>query len=127
MPHNTIHTDQAPAAIGPYSQAVRAGDLLFVSGQIPLNPRTMTLVEDFRAQVSQVFDNLAAICQAAGSDLSDIVKLNIYLTDLSHFATLNEIMSQRFSEPYPARAAVEVSALPKGAAVEMEAVVALTK
>ncbi|UJF24314.1 RidA family protein [Suttonella sp. R2A3] len=125
MSKTIIHTDQAPEAIGPYSQAVRVGDLLFVSGQIPLDPKTMNLVEGFSAQVSQVFNNLEAICREAGGDLSNIIKLNIYLTNLSHFATLNEIMSERFSAPYPARAAVEVSALPKGAAVEMEAVVAL--
>lgn len=120
-----IHTDQAPQAIGPYSQAVRCGDLVFLSGQIPLNPQSMELVEGFEAQVRQVFDNLEAVCVAAGGDLSSIVKLNIYLTDLSQFSVLNEIMSARFDEPYPARAAVEVSALPKGALVEMEAVLAV--
>lgn len=121
----TIHSDKAPAAIGPYSQAVRCGQFVFLSGQIPLDPVSMTLVEGFDAQVRRVFANLEAVCEEAGGSLANIVKLNIYLTDLSNFAQLNAIMSERFSEPYPARAAVEVSALPKGAAVEMEAVLAL--
>lgn len=125
MTRSVIHTDQAPQAIGPYSQAVRCGNLVFLSGQIPLDPTTMALVEGFDAQVRQVFDNLEAVCIAAGGDLSNIAKLNIYLTDLSQFSVLNEIMSARFAEPYPARAAVEVSALPKGALVEMEAVLSL--
>ena len=125
MTRSVIHTDQAPQAIGPYSQAVRCGNLVFLSGQIPLNPQTMELVEGFEAQVRQVFDNLEAVCVAAGGGLSNIAKLNIYLTDLSQFGVLNEIMSARFAEPYPARAAIEVSALPKGALVEMEAVLSL--
>lgn len=125
MTRSIIQTEQAPKAIGPYSQAVRCGNLVFLSGQIPLDPQTMELVEGFEAQVKQVFNNLEAVCRAAGGDLSSIAKLNIYLTDLGQFAVLNEIMSARFAEPYPARAAVEVSALPKGALVEMEAVLSL--
>lgn len=125
MTRSIIQTEQAPKAIGPYSQAVRCGNLVFLSGQIPLDPQTMELVEGFEAQVKQVFDNLEAVCRATGGDLSSIAKLNIYLTDLGQFAVLNEIMSARFAEPYPARAAVEVSALPKGALVEMEAVLSL--
>lgn len=121
-----IHSDKAPQAIGPYSQAVRVGDLVFVSGQIPLDPKTGELVsEDFKAQAEQVFANLEAICQAAGGDLNNIVKLNVYLTDLSRFAEFNEVMNARFQAPYPARAALGISALPKGAQVEAEAVVAL--
>ncbi|SUO91561.1 RidA family protein [Suttonella indologenes] len=121
-----IQSDKAPKAIGPYSQAVRVGDLVFVSGQIPLDPNTGELVgEDFKAQAEQVIDNLAAICQAAGGDLSNIVKLNVYLTDLSRFAEFNEVMNSRFAAPYPARAALGISALPKGAQVEAEAVLAL--
>lgn len=126
MSRSVIHTDNAPQAIGPYSQAVRCGDLVFISGQIPLDPERMELVDGFAAQVRQVFDNLEAVCQAAGGSLAHIAKLNIYLTDLSQFSVLNDIMSERFAEPYPARAAVEVSALPKGALVEMEAVLALS-
>jgi len=126
MPRVTIHTDQAPAAIGPYSQAVRAGDTVYLSGQIPLVPETMALVEGgFEAQVRQVFDNLSAVAKAAGAGLGSLVKLNIYLTDLSHFATVNEIMKEYFDDPYPARAAVGVAALPKGAQVEMEGVLSL--
>ncbi|MEJ2534498.1 MAG: RidA family protein [Gammaproteobacteria bacterium] len=121
-----IHTDDAPAAIGTYSQAVRVGSLVFLSGQIPLDPRTMELVgDDIDKQVRQVFRNLGAVCQAAGGSLDGIAKLNVFLTDMGHFPTVNEIMAEFFSEPYPARAAVGVSALPRGAAVEMEAVLAL--
>lgn len=121
-----IQSDKAPKAIGPYSQAVRVGDLVFVSGQIPLDPNSGELVGgDFKAQAEQVIDNLAAICQAAGGDLSNIVKLNVYLTDLSRFAEFNEVMNARFVAPYPARAALGISALPKGAQVEAEAVLAL--
>lgn len=125
MTRSIIHTKHAPQAIGPYSQAVRCGNTVFLSGQIPLDPETMVLVDGFDAQVRQVFDNLEAVCVAAGGDLSNIVKLNIYLTDLSQFTVLNAIMSERFTAPYPARAAIEVSALPKGALVEMEAVLSL--
>lgn len=121
-----INTENAPAAIGTYSQAVRVGDLLFVSGQIPLDPKTGELNNaSFKAQVEQVFTNLEAICKAAGGDLSHIVKLNVYLTDLAKFAEFNEVMAEKFVEPFPARAAVGISALPRGAEVEAEAVVAL--
>lgn len=124
--HKTIQTDQAPAAIGPYSQAVRVGDLVFVSGQIPLDPITMSLVDGgIDAQTRRVFDNLDALCQAAGGSLDDVVKLSIFLTDLGHFATVNGIMAEYFAEPYPARAAIGVAALPKDAQVEVEAVLSL--
>lgn len=126
MTRETIHTDKAPQAIGPYSQAVRVGDTVFLSGQIPLDPATMALVEGgIEAQTRRVFDNLRAVCEAAGGALSDIVKLNIYLTDLSHFGTVNDVMTTYFSEPYPARAAIGVAALPKAAGVEVEAVLSL--
>jgi reactive intermediate/imine deaminase len=119
-----IHTDHAPAAIGTYSQAVKVNNTVYLSGQIPLDPETMELVsEDIAAQISQVFDNLTAVCKAAGGDLSNIVKLNIFLTDLGNFPVVNEIMAQRFQEPYPARAAIGVRALPKGAMVEMDGIV----
>ena len=117
-----IHTDRAPAAIGPYSQAIRAGDSVYLSGQIPLDPATGEVVEgDFEARVRRVFDNLAAVSEAAGGSLADIVKLNVFLTDLGRFAEVNRIMAEVFSEPFPARAAVQVSALPKGVDVEMDA------
>jgi reactive intermediate/imine deaminase len=126
MPREIIHTEQAPQAIGPYSQAVKTGNTVYLSGQIPLVPETMELIDgDMPAQVRRVFDNLAAVARAAGGDLKDIAKLNIYLTDLGHFATVNELMSEYFDEPYPARAAVGVAALPKGAAVEMDAIMVL--
>ncbi|QMT33010.1 RidA family protein [Conchiformibius steedae DSM 2580] len=127
MSKTIIHTDQAPAAIGAYSQAVRSGNTVYLSGQIPLDPTTMQLVSDndFAAQTHQVFKNLRAMCQAAGGSLDDIVKINAYLTDLSHFATFNEVMAQYFAQPYPARAAVGVASLPKGALVEAEAVLVL--
>ena len=126
MSREIIHTDEAPAAIGPYSQAVKTGDTVYLSGQIPLDPASMELVDgDFEAQVERVFDNLEAVCRAAGGSLADIAKLNIYLTDLSRFATVNALMEARFSEPYPARAAIGVAALPKGAEVEMDAVMVL--
>ena len=118
-----IHTEAAPAAIGTYSQAVRAGRTVYLSGQIPLHPGTMQLVQgDIDAQIRQVFDNLAAVAQAAGGGLGNVVKLTVYLTDLGHFARVNEIMAQYFKAPYPARAAVGVAALPKAAAVEMDAI-----
>ncbi|NMH66320.1 RidA family protein [Shewanella salipaludis] len=121
-----IATDKAPAAIGTYSQAVKVGNTVYLSGQIPLDPQSMQIVsEDFSAQVVQVFDNLTAVCTAAGGSMSDIVKLNIFLTDLSHFATVNEIMSRYFSQPYPARAAIGVKELPKGSLVEMDGVMEL--
>jgi reactive intermediate/imine deaminase len=126
MTRQAIHTDQAPAAVGPYSQAVRHGDLVFLSGQIPLDPATMKLVDgDIASQVHRVFRNLRAVCEAAGGSLDGIVKLNVYLTDLGNFATVNAIMQEYFAEPYPARAAVGVVALPLGAEVEMEAVLGL--
>lgn len=120
---SVIKTDQAPAAIGPYSQAIKAGSTVYLSGQIPLDPATMELVGGgMDAQVRRVFDNLSAVCDAAGGALHDIVKLNIFLTDLGHFNLVNEIMKEYFQEPYPARAAIGVAALPKGAEVEMDAV-----
>lgn len=123
MTKTIIATDAAPAAIGTYSQAVAVGNTVYLSGQIPLVPATMQLVEgDFSAQVHQVFHNLQAVCEAAGGDLNGIVKLNIFLTDLSHFATVNSIMAEYFQQPYPARAAIGVAALPRGAAVEMDGV-----
>ncbi|MDE0001440.1 MAG: Rid family detoxifying hydrolase [Rhodospirillaceae bacterium] len=123
MAFETIHTATAPAAIGTYSQAVRAGGTVYLSGQIPLDPDTMELVAGgIDAQIRQVFENLAAVAQAAGGGLGDIVKLTVYLTDLGHFPQVNEIMSQYFQEPYPARAAIGVAALPKAAAVEMDAI-----
>jgi reactive intermediate/imine deaminase len=126
MHKQAIHTRQAPAAIGSYSQAVRAGALVFLSGQIPLDPQTMDVVDgDFAARARQVFDNLAAVAAAAGGSLDDVVKLTVYLTDLANFATVNEVMSGYFSEPYPARAAVGVASLPKGVDVEADAILAL--
>lgn len=126
MRREIIATESAPRAIGPYSQGVKVGDTVYLSGQIPLEPRTMALVEgDIAAQIRRVFDNLSAVAQAAGGSLDDIVKLNVYLTDLSHFALVNEAMSEHFREPYPARAALGVAALPKGAAVEMDAIMVL--
>ncbi len=120
---SVIKTDKAPAAIGTYSQAIKAGSTVYLSGQIPLDPATMQLVGgDMAAQVRRVFDNLTAVCEAAGGSLRDIVKLNIFLTDLSHYAQVNDIMAEYFQEPYPARAAVGVAALPKGVGVEMDAI-----
>lgn len=121
-----IATDKAPQAIGTYSQAVKVGSTVYLSGQIPLVPTSMEMVsDDFSAQVVQVFENLTAVTEAAGGALSDIVKLNIYLLDLSHFATVNEIMSRYFQQPYPARAAIGVKELPKGSLVEMDGVMEL--
>lgn len=121
-----IATDEAPQAIGTYSQAVKVGGTVYLSGQIPLNPETMQMVSDeFAAQVVQVFDNLTAVCEAAGGSLQDIVKLNIYMTDLSNFATVNEIMGRYFEQPYPARAAIGVKQLPKDSLVEMDGVMEL--
>jgi len=126
MPRKIIHTEQAPAAIGPYSQAVQAGDTVYLSGQIGLDPGRMALVEGgLEAQAKRVLQNLSAVAQAAGGSLADVVKLNVYLPDLSHFARVNEIMAQFFSEPFPARAAVGVAALPKGALIEIEGVLVL--
>lgn len=121
-----IATDQAPAAIGTYSQAVQVGDTVYMSGQIPLDPATGELVDgDMAVQVRRVFDNLAAVAAAAGGSLADIVKLNVYLTDLAHFPVVNAVMAEYFSEPYPARAAVGVAQLPKAAQVEADAVLQL--
>ncbi|MEX0374952.1 RidA family protein [Spiribacter pallidus] len=126
MSRRIIQTDQAPAAIGPYSQAVQVGDLVFISGQIPLDPLTMELVEaDIDVQTRRVFDNLAQLCLASGGSLADICKLSIFLTDLGHFATVNSIMAEYFDAPYPARAAMGVAALPKDAMVEVEAILSL--
>lgn len=122
MNKQVITSEQAPAAIGPYSQAIKVGRTVYLSGQIPLDPSTMQVVEGFEAQVCQVFDNLQAVAVAAGGTLQDIVKLNIYLTDLNNFAAVNEIMTRYFQQPYPARAAVGVAALPKGVPVEMDGV-----
>lgn len=126
MPRKTIQTEHAPQAIGTYSQAVRTGNTVYLSGQIPLLPDTMELVSgDMEAQIRRVFDNLAAVAEAAGGSLADVVKLNVFLLDLGHFALVNEIMAEYFREPYPARAAVGVAALPRGAQVEMDAVMEL--
>jgi reactive intermediate/imine deaminase len=125
---NPISTPEAPAAIGTYSQAVRAGDTVYLSGQIPLDPKTMQLVEGgFEAQARRVFENLRAVCRAAGGDFGDVVRVTVYLTDLGNFAKVNEVMATYFREPYPARAAVGVAALPRGAAVEIDAVMHLAK
>lgn len=122
-----ISTENAPQAIGTYSQAVRTGNTVYLSGQIALIPETMELKEgDIADRIHQVFKNLTAVCEAAGGSLQDIAKLNIFLTDLSHFATVNEIMAQYFEQPYPARAAIGVKELPKGTDVEMDGVMALS-
>ncbi|MDH2431599.1 RidA family protein [Pokkaliibacter sp. MBI-7] len=121
-----ISTDKAPAAIGPYSQAVKVGNLVFLSGQIPLDPETMEVVKDsFEAQAVRVFENLKAVAEAAGGSMSDFVKINIFLTDLANFASVNEVMQRYFSAPYPARAAIGVKELPKGVDVEVEGVMSL--
>jgi reactive intermediate/imine deaminase len=126
MPREIISTPDAPEAIGTYSQAVKVGGTVYLSGQIPLDPASMTLVEGgIEAQIRRVFDNLSAVAAAAGGSLADVAKLNIFLTDLAHFATVNQVMAEYFVEPYPARAAVGVAALPKGAQVEMDAIMAL--
>ena len=126
MDKQIIHTDKAPRAIGTYSQAVRVDRTVYLSGQIPLVPETMTIVDgDISTQIAQVFDNLKAVAEAAGGDLSEIVKLNVFLTDLSHFPIVNEIMGHYFQEPYPARAAIGVAVLPKDAGVEMDAIMVL--
>lgn len=126
MSKEIIKTDKAPQAIGTYSQAVKTGNTVYLSGQIPLVPETMEMVEgDIRAQITQVFQNLSAVAEAAGGSLQDVTKLNVFLTDLSNFPIVNEVMAEFFSEPYPARAAVGVAALPKLAQVEMDAVMVL--
>ena len=126
MPRQAIHSDQAPAAIGPYSQATRAGDTVYFSGQIPLDPATGELVGgDIAAQARRAFDNLAAVCAAAGGTFDDIVRVGLYLTDLGQFAQLYAVMAEYFQAPYPARSTIGVSALPKGAAFEVDAVMVL--
>ncbi len=126
MNKKPIQTDNAPAAIGTYSQGIQSGSLVFLSGQIPLVPATMEIVDgDFEARARQVFDNLQAVAQAAGGDLNDIVKLTIFLTDLDNFATVNTVMERYFEQPFPARAAVGVVSLPKGVDVEADAILAI--
>ncbi len=126
MSKSVIHTDKAPQAIGTYSQAIKSGTTIYISGQIPLVPETMQIIsEDFSEQSHQVFKNIRAVCEAAGGSTKHLVKVNIFLTDLSNFAILNEIMSQYFIQPYPARAAVQVSALPKGVQIEIDGVMEL--
>ena len=126
MKKEIISTDQAPQAIGTYSQAVKVGGTVYLSGQIPLVPETMEMVEgDMEAQIRRVFDNLQAVAKAAGGSLADVVKLNIFLTDLAHFPLVNQVMAEYFEQPYPARAAIGVASLPKDAGVEMDAVLEL--
>lgn len=126
MHRQTIATTQAPATIGPYSQAVRASDTVYFSGQIPLDPATGNLVDgDIAAQTRRVFDNLVAVAQAAGGSLAQIVRVGIYVTDLANFAVVNAVMAEYFQQPYPARSTIEVSALPKGAQVEVDAIMVL--
>ena len=126
MSKEAIHSDHAPAAIGTYSQGIREGNLVFLSGQIPLDPASMEFVDgDFEARARQVFDNLRAVAEAAGGDLSQVVKLTIFLTDLGNFATVNSVMEDYFEQPFPARAAVGVASLPKGADVEADAILGL--
>lgn len=122
MNKQVITSDNAPAAIGPYSQAIKVGNTVYLSGQIPLDPSTMEVVEGMEKQICQVFDNLSAVAEASGGRLQDIVKLNIFLTDLSHFGLVNEVMARYFQQPYPARAAIGVAALPKGVPVEMDGI-----
>ncbi|WP_416306593.1 RidA family protein [Neptunicella sp. SCSIO 80796] len=126
MSRTVINTPNAPQAIGTYSQAVKVGSTVYLSGQIPLVPSSMEVIsEDFAEQTQQVFANLSAVCEAAGGSLNDLAKVNIFMTDLSNFATVNEIMSQHFSQPYPARAAIQISALPKGVQIEIDGVMEL--
>jgi reactive intermediate/imine deaminase len=126
MSREIIHTDNAPAAIGTYSQAVKSGNLVFLSGQIPLDPATGSLVSgDIEAEITRVFENLKAVASAAGGTLDHAVKVNVYLTDLAHFGKVNQIMASYFQQPYPARAAVQVAALPRGVRVEVECVLSL--
>ncbi len=126
MTKQTINTENAPQAIGTYSQAVKVGNIVYLSGQIPLLPQTMELIEgNMEVQITRVFDNLQAVTQAAGGELDDIVKLTVFLIDLSHFPLVNEVMARYFSQPYPARAAVGVAQLPKGAEVEMDAIMVI--
>ena len=126
MSREPVHTDRAPAALGPYSQAVRCGNLVFLSGAIPLDPATGEIVAgDFEAQARRAFDNLKAVCEASGGDLNKIARLGLYLTDLSNFAVVNAVMAEYFSAPYPARSTVQVSGLPKGVSFEVDAILAL--
>ena len=125
MNRSIIQTPAAPAAIGTYSQAVKVGNTVYLSGQIGLDPHSMQLVEGIEAQIIRVFDNLKAVCEAAGATLNDIAKLNIFLTDLAHFAKVNEIMAQYFAAPFPARAAIGVASLPRGARIEADAILVL--
>jgi len=126
MSRQPIHSDAAPAAIGPYSQAVRSAQTVYLSGQIPLDPATMSLVEgDIAIQAHRVFRNLQAVCEAAGGSLAGVVRVGIYLTDLADFAAVNEVMAEYFTAPYPARSTIGVSALPRGARVEVDAVLVL--
>jgi reactive intermediate/imine deaminase len=128
MARQIIHTDKAPKAIGTYSQAIKIDNTVYLSGQIPLVPETMeVIVGDIEVQIRRVFDNLRAVAQAAGGDFKDVVKLNVFLTDLVHFPKVNQIMAEYFVQPYPARAAVGVASLPRGVAVEMDAVMVLDK
>ena len=126
MPKEPIHTSRAPAAIGPYSQAIRAGSTIYLSGQIPLDPKTKELVKgDIRVQTRQVFDNLAAVSEAAGGSLANAVRITIYLTDLANFSVVNEVMAEFCKEPYPARVTIGVAQLPRGAAVEVDGILVL--
>jgi reactive intermediate/imine deaminase len=127
MNKHPIHSDAAPAAIGTYSQAIRSGNTVYLSGQIPLDPVTMQIVsDDMETRIVRVFENLKAVCEAAGGSLAEIVKLNIFLTDLNHFALVNEVMARYFQQPYPARAAVGVASLPRDAGVEMDGIMVLS-
>lgn len=126
MAFEKVHTERAPAAIGPYSQAVRCGGTVYLSGQIPLDPATMQLVEgDIAAQAHRVFDNLQAVCEAAGGSLAQVARVGIYLTDLGHFAAVNAVMQEYFTAPFPARSTIGVASLPRGAQVEVDAVLVL--
>ena len=127
MSRQVIHTENAPAAIGTYSQAILVGNTLYLSGQIGLDPYSMELVEGIEAQIRRLFDNLKAVCEAAGGTLADIAKLNIFLTDLSNFQLVNQIMGEYFAQPYPARAALGVASLPKNALVEMDGIVIINQ
>ena len=127
MSRQVIHTENAPAAIGTYSQAILVGNTVYLSGQIGLDPYSMELVEGIEAQIRRVFDNLKAVCEAAGGSLADIAKLNIFLTDLSNFQLVNQIMGEYFAQPYPARAALGVASLPKNALVEMDGIVIINQ
>jgi reactive intermediate/imine deaminase len=126
MPRHPVHSEHAPAAIGPYSQAVRCGNTVYLSGQIPLDPATMALVQgDIAAQTRRIFENLKAVCEAAGGSLAQIARVGIYLTDLDHFASVGAVMAEYFEQPYPARSTIGVAALPRGAQVEIDAVLVL--